>query len=310
MSRKLEIKTLILEYILKQSRLNHHPNSKEILRYLVNSGHEMDIRTVQRRLRDLLDEDWIDKSGKDTYILDEAHNEQKLNARLKLERSLAYESIWADHNHHHPQGYPIIAFEAYNNFKGAENLRELLYAIKQNQLIRFHYTNIYNPGADSKRRVLPLFLKEYLNRWYVMAWDLEIDEERLFGIDRIRDLQLLPETRDPTAYYEQCWSRFDSIVGLRYSDGPKQYEPMDLVLRCKDIQVHFLDSLPIHPSQQKIPAAHNEPDQTRYRYKVAANFELEQRLLSMSHLIEILEPKSYRQYFKEVLEGLQKIYEN
>jgi len=309
MSHKIEIKTLILEYILKQSSRGHHPISQEIERYLIHTGNTVSLRTVQRRLRELQDDDWIDKDKQEGYFLDEEHNAQKMNNRVKLEHSLAYESIWSEHSHYHLEGYPIISFEAYNNFQGAENLRELVFAIQHNRLITFHYTNIYKPGADSDRRVLPLFLKEYLNRWYLMAWDMNIDQERLFGIDRISALSLLPEQVDAKPYYDITWSRFDSIVGLRYSEGPEMFEPMDLIIRCMDIHIHFLDSLPVHPSQEKIPAAGGTKDQTRYRYRVAANFELEQRLLSMSHLIEILEPAWYRDAFKKKLHQLWKQYQ-
>ena len=308
MSSKIEIKTLILHYILKQSANGHHPNSGEILAYLINSDYPVNIRTVQRRLLELLAEDHIDIDAHNGYFLDEEHNEFIMSPRDRLERSLAYESIWSEKNHYHPDGHPIIAFEAYNSFRGAENIRDLIYGIRNNRILQFHYTNYYQAGADSDRKVYPLFLKEYLNRWYLMAWDLAKDEQRLFGIDRINNLQISTEQFKPKAYYEKTWSHFHNIVGLRYSDGANLYDPMNLVIRCEDIQIYFLDSLPLHHSQEKIPAPNGQKGQTRYRYHVAPNFELEQRLLSMSHLIEVEEPIWYREEFKAKLKDLLKKY--
>lgn len=308
MSRKIEIKTLVLEYILKQSRLGHHPSSKEILVFLENCGYSTSLRTVQRRLEDLQMEDHIDQDIKGGYFLDEEHNEANLSSRERLERSLAYESIWSSQNHFHPDGYPIISFEAYNNFRGAENLRDLLAAICGNRVIQFHYKNYYRPGADSDRRVYPLFLKEYLNRWYLMAWDTAKEEQRLFGIDRISELSFTEETFQAKPYYKQTWSNFQNIIGLRYGDGPDHYELMDLIIRCEDIQIHFLESLPLHHSQQKIPGPLGTKNQTRFRYRIAPNYELEQRLLSMSSLVEVIEPVWYRNAFKQTVQKLLGLY--
>lgn len=290
----------ILDYITRQCRLNQPPGSQQIHSYLEKVGHPLSKRQVQRYLRELQEQDRIDKHPKEkVYLIDKDHLENTLNAKEKLERSLAYESLLKEENNHHPLGHPIIAFEAQNNFKGAENIPLLLQAIRANRVLRFHYQNYYQQGADSERKVGPLFLKEYLNRWYLVAWDLDKNAERIFGIDRVSEIELAQDPFDPMPYYEKVWNYFEDVVGLRYGDGKDHYAPMELELRSKDINVPFLESLPLHHSQQKMVGPADSKDQTRFKLRVAPNFELLQRLLSMADLIEVESPLSYRRYFKE-----------
>lgn len=305
MSKTITIKSLILHYLLKQSRLGHQPDSKSILNHLRGFNHELSLRQLQRHLKKLVDNDRIEFHPRTrTYSIDEEHLESTTSSQERLERAMAYETIWAEQNTNHPLGHPIIAFEAYNNFKGAENLPILLQAIRENKVLEFHYINYYGDNVASDRRVAPLFLREYLNRWYLSAWDLKKNGQRLFGIDRIENLDIQMESFDPTVHYQACWDNFEHVVGLQYNKDDEPLEVMDLLIRSEKHNEAFLDSLPLHHSQKKIVTGSGPDEQVRYRYRVVANPELEQRLLSMSAFIEIEEPHWYRDAFKATLQEI------
>jgi predicted DNA-binding transcriptional regulator YafY len=304
------IQTQILLYIQQQSRYGHAVKSEEIVRHLENCDNPLGIRQVQRHLKALQELDYIDKNPRHkSYFADIEHLEASSDRQDRLERGLALDSLLKANNSAHPLGHPIISFEAFNAFKGAHHLAPLISAIRNSKVIKFHYRNYYQANADSDRVVQALFLKEYLNRWYLMSWDLEKNQARLFGIDRIVNLEITDQKFDPQVHYEDCWQRFDSVIGLRYSDGDQSLEAMELLIRVQDIHVPFMESLPLHPSQEKLVDPKDRAHQTRFRLRVAPNFELEQRLLSMSHLIEVEEPKWYRQQFKAKLKRMLKQYQ-
>jgi predicted DNA-binding transcriptional regulator YafY len=57
-------------------------------------------------------------------------------------------------------------------------------------------------GVVTDREIEPQFLYYNLPVWYVLAWDLLRDDVRLFRIDRIREIRVLPTAfrlrpRDP-----------------------------------------------------------------------------------------------------------------
>jgi predicted DNA-binding transcriptional regulator YafY len=304
------VQAQILLYIQQQSRYGHAVRTKDIVRYLGHSSNPLSARQVQRHLKTLLQRDYLDHNPKQkTYFADAEHTEAHSDRQEQLERGLALDSLLKANNAAHPLGHPIISFEALQAFKGAHHLAPIIQAIRGNQVLKFHYRNYYQAKADSHRTVQPLFLKEYLNRWYLMAWDEGKDQARLFGIDRISHLEITPSTFDPLKHYEDCWQRFDAIIGLNYSEGEVPLEPMNLVIRVADVHVPFMESLPLHPSQEKIPAPLGGAHQTRFKFDLAPNFELEQRLLSMSHLIEVEEPTWYRQHFKAKLKRILKQYQ-
>ena len=63
-----------------------------------------------------------------------------------------------------------IQFEAANSIGGNEFLPTLLEAIQRKKKVWFVYTSFIK-GQGKPRKVSPLFLKEYRNRWYLISYD-------------------------------------------------------------------------------------------------------------------------------------------
>lgn len=60
-------------------------------------------------------------------------------------------------------------------------------AIRAHEVVRFDYSRVGGGGAhgDGPRRVEPHHLVASQGRWYLVAWDLERDDWRIFRVDRI-----------------------------------------------------------------------------------------------------------------------------
>jgi proteasome accessory factor C len=88
---------------------------------------------------------------------------------------------------------------------GEEHLPLLRRALEERKRVRLEYYTA-SRGELSDRVVEPWGILAALGRWYLIALDLAIDEERMFRLDRIKDLEVLtedasvPDDFDPERY--------------------------------------------------------------------------------------------------------------
>ena len=91
-------------------------------------------------------------------------------------------------DHDHQDLTPYIHLEQ-RKPQGTENLYGLLHSIKNKVLIKFRYHKFWDEKS-SHRVVQPLALKEFKNRWYVIAKDTKEDHIKSFGLDRLSNLEI------------------------------------------------------------------------------------------------------------------------
>jgi predicted DNA-binding transcriptional regulator YafY len=77
--------------------------------------------------------------------------------------------------------------------KGTENLYGLLHAIKNRFKIKFNYQKFLDEEL-SYRVVEPYALKEFKNRWYIMAKDSTGNNIKSFALDRLTNLEITNQT--------------------------------------------------------------------------------------------------------------------
>jgi len=65
-------------------------------------------------------------------------------------------------------------------------LVEVSTAIRERQTLRFDYATGSSEGEEQRRRAEPRHLVSSAGRWYLVAWDLDRDDWRVFRADRIR----------------------------------------------------------------------------------------------------------------------------
>ena len=93
--------------------------------------------------------------------------------------------------------------------QGTENLYGLLHAIKNQVQIMFAYQKYW--GNELSQRITePYALKEFKNRWYVLANDLKDNQVKSFALDRLSDLEItkkhfqFPKNFDVNEHYKYC----------------------------------------------------------------------------------------------------------
>jgi proteasome accessory factor C len=75
-------------------------------------------------------------------------------------------------------------------------LDEIRTAATERRRLRITYVAA-STGERTERRIDPEEVFSSLGRWYVAAWDVDADAERLFRIDRIRETEVTGGTFDP-----------------------------------------------------------------------------------------------------------------
>jgi predicted DNA-binding transcriptional regulator YafY len=145
-------------------------------------------------------------------------------------------------------------------------------------------------------------VKEYINRWYVIGVPEGEKEIRTFGIERISKIKLGKISKLKKATYLEQTKRFDAIIGLNYSDD----SPKHIVLKISNRHKKYLESLPLHHSQNIIPC--KDEGYWHVTYNLIPNYEFTIEILKMSIETEVLEPKWYRDKVKNELKKIVKKY--
>ena len=109
--------------------------------------------------------------------------------------------------------------------QGTENLYGLLHAIKNRFQIKFTYQKFWDEEI-SQRIADPYALKEFKNRWYIMARDNKDDRIKSFALDRLTNLFI-------TNRKYKLSESYNIEESFRYCFGiisPDDMEPQEIIL--------------------------------------------------------------------------------
>ena len=171
--------TLIRDY-----GLNRYHTKEEFIEYLDRNEHFISPRTLNR------DFDFLRKLGYDVHF---NHHEKKFiiddsladkNNLLDRAKELEYlNTIKSKYSIY----YKKYVIDDESKVEGLEYLNKIFKAIDEKLTITFDYHKFNGP--KDIRLIAPLQLKVSQNRWYVIGSDLNKNALRVFGLDRIKNLQ-------------------------------------------------------------------------------------------------------------------------
>lgn len=204
------------------------------------------------------------------------------------------------------EGRRIIQFSTNPDYLAGSNLLGALFtAIANKQVIELTYHTFAAPDESKKRVVHPYLLKQYNNRWFLIA-AAEDGFILNFALDRIDGFEPLfgREYMEPS---EELEERFDDVVGVTiFKDAPVER----ILLWVAEGQMPYIETKPIHGSQRVIRGA--RADELRGQYGFAdgefvelrcmLNYELEQLLGSFIDGVVVLTPDILRHKIAERLQ--------
>ena len=168
--------------------------------------------------------------------------------------------------------------------QGTENLYGLLHAIKNKLQINFCYQKFW---ADeiSQRTAEPYALKEFKNRWYILAKDSKDGNIKSFALDRLTNLEITkrsfetPKTYNIEESYRYCFG----II------SPDDVEPQEIILSFDPFQGKYIKTLPLHHTQQILV---DTQDELQIKLKLCVTHDLIMELLSFGDNMKVLQPKT------------------
>ena len=178
-----------------------------------------------------------------------------------------------------------VQFETVPETIGTEFLPDLLKAIKEHELVTFDYTSFASEKTKN-REVLPLLLKEYRNRWYLISFNIEKERIITFGLDRMKNLIL-------TENYHLQKIDFDPDLYFKHSIGITSYDTAPEIIEFKidKLGSKYILSQPLHSSQTLVKEGKNR---NTFRIEVLISEELKRLIMSYGSQIEVLKPVSFR----------------
>ena len=182
--------------------------------------------------------------------------------------------------------------------QGTENLYGLLHAIKNSFQIHFSYQKFWDDEAH-RRTVEPFALKEFKNRWYIIAKDINDERIKTFGLDRLTNLDITRKTFKYPVDYD-IEKEFKYCFGII---SPNDIESEEIMLSFNPDQGKYIKSLPLHESQEIMLDTEYE---LQIKLKLCNTFDFRMELLSYGNDVKVLKPESL---IKEIKDTLQKAIE-
>lgn len=261
----------------------HLTNESELTEYSLTVSN----RTFQRDRQDILSMYNISiecDKPKNRYFIAES-DESALNNRM-LE---AFNTFNALNSSIGMSDY--LEFESFSS-SGTENFHGLLHAVKNKLVLSIAYQSYWSKETQD-RSVHPYYLKEFKNRWYLIALDIDKESIRTFALDRIMAIDITrkkfahPKNKDPKSYFKHSF-------GIISPDHSAPDEPV--ILSFNAFQGKYVKSLPLHASQEVIKDDENE---FVIKLHIHATFDLEMQLLSYGNNVKVLAPESLKNTIRE-----------
>ena len=175
--------------------------------------------------------------------------------------------------------------------KGTENFHDLLHAINNKLQISFTYQK-YWEDAITHRTVEPYALKEFRNRWYLLANDLKDKQVKSFAFDRLTELEItkkkfnLSATFDVNEHYKFCFG----II------SPNDHDLKEVILSFDPTQGKYIKSLPLHETQEILV---DDEHEIRIRLKIYLTLDFIMEILSYGDNVKVIKPKSLIEELKQ-----------
>ena len=252
-------------------------------------------RTFQRDIQEIYTLYGIsiesNKSTKKYFIAseEETHNNSRMLETFDLYNALKFSSHYT----------PFIQFEK-RIASGTEHIFALLHAIKNRVVIKFIYQKFYLQQAEH-RVVEPLLLKEFKGRWYLIAQNINENNIRTFGLDRMNEIETLRQKFTKPNYFDAD-NYFKNAFGII---APSDDKPERVVISFNPEQGRYIKTYPIHHSQKIILENNN---QIQFELTVFLTYDFILELLSYGDNISVIVPKRLTTQVKKIYSNALKKY--
>lgn len=192
---------------------------------------------------------------------------------------------------------PVVSFQTNLDYTGLSHFSKLLQAILTKRVLKLRYT----PYGKSQitTTIYPYHLKEYNDRWYLIAQAKGFDTYAHYALDRIDDFEEVTiPYKDADIEFDDY---FDDVIGVTVPETDSE----DVVLRISKPRFEYIRTKPLHLTQHTV----EENDYFAViNINVKINKELESLVLSFGNDIEVLSPDYFRQQVSTKIRSMNQKY--
>lgn len=170
---------------------------------------------------------------------------------------------------------------------GHMHLTAIMEAMTEGQKLKISYHK-YTSSAAEKLTLRPYAVKEFAKRWYLVAYCEERKALRVYGLDRIKKLDVTDESFTMPKGFDVD-ETFATSFGTYLPEGKAQL----ITFRASETEARFLRDLPIHSSQEEI--ADSDKDHATFTIFVCPNESLVMEFCKLGDRVEVLSPKELRE---------------
>lgn len=188
---------------------------------------------------------------------------------------------------------PYIQLEQYQRL-GLEHLQSIVRAIRESKSLSFTYHK-YQSDVKEERNLLPLLLKEWHGRWYLIGEDIALHAIRSFSLDRIVSGSLSIKGKvKPSQAYPDIGQRYTHSYGIYASES---YEVEHIVLEFDREDGRYLQSRPLHASQRIVEEGE---DYVRLSLDLCVTPDFVMELMSRAWSLKVIAPQSLKERLKDI----------
>lgn len=192
---------------------------------------------------------------------------------------------------------PIVSFQSNPDLKGIDHFGKLLQAILRKRVLKVRYAPYGKTPITAT--IYPYHLKEYNDRWYLIAQVKGYDSYAHYALDRIDGFEeVAVPYKEANMEFDDY---FDDVIGVTVPEDDSE----DIILRINKPRFEYIRTKPLHLSQRIIEE--NE-DYAIVTINVKENKELESLVLSFGSDFEIISPQGFRNRIADIIKLMNQNY--
>jgi len=172
----------------------------------------------------------------------------------------------------------IVMMEKPVFIAGQEHIDDCYKAIRDKQTLSITYQPF--EGPISTAIISPYLLKEYQNRWYLIAYKHQNQAMRTYGLERIQNI-----TPSISAFIDNGFdaeAHYKDVIGVTLDPN---IDIEKIQFRVKGRGRFYIETNPIHHSQKCL---HREEEVFTFEIEVRPNYELEKIFKSYGDALEVV----------------------
>ena len=182
---------------------------------------------------------------------------------------------------------------------GHLHLTNIMEAMTENHMISIDYQKYTSDEADTLT-LKPYALKEFAKRWYLIAYCMERKGLRVYGLDRVKKLEVLGKKFKMPVGFD-----IDELFATSFGIYIPQDKAAIIKFRVPETEARFIRDLPLHSSQEEVG---KDGNMVTFSLFVCPDKNLIMEFCKYGGRLEVISPESVRESVVTQFEEALKLY--